>query len=276
MTLRLRRHEFADDARLVMAELNPTDGPMGHRATDDPRTRLGRLAGSGADVVVLRATPDLDDDRAGLLDLVSHAQEAHPHLAVAVDAASADLADAALAAGADIVCDIAGAADPELVDAVAGHGAALIVRHTAGADPAVAPFRIEYADVTRTVIEETTAAARRAVAAGVARDSVLIDPGHDIGKNTFHSLDLTRRLEEVVATGWPVVVSLAGGHFVAESLGVPRDQQLAGELAATAWCALAGARVFRVGDVVASAHAIEMTRILAGERAPVRAIRGLV
>ncbi len=81
-------------------------------------------------------------------------------------------------------------------------------------------------------IADTTAYAERALAAGVARESIVIDPAHDFGKTTRDSLDLTRRLDELVATGWPVLVSLSNKDFVGESLDLPVGERLTGTLAA--------------------------------------------
>ena len=78
---------------------------------------------------------------------------------------------------------------------------------------------------------------------------MLIDPGHDFGKNTRHSLEATRRLDELVATGWPVLVALSNKDFVGETLDVPLEERLTGTLAATAVSAWLGARVFRAHDV---------------------------
>ena len=82
-------------------------------------------------------------------------------------------------------------------------------------------------------ITDTTAYAERALAAGVDRESIVIDPAHDFGKTTQDSLDLTRRLDELVATGWPVLVSLSNKDFVGESLDLPVGERLTGTLAAT-------------------------------------------
>ncbi len=69
---------------------------------------------------------------------------------------------------------------------------------------------------------------------------MLIDPGHDFGKNTWHSLEVTRRLGELVETGWPVLVSLSNKDFVGETLDRPVAERLTGTLATTAVCGLAG------------------------------------
>ena len=104
---------------------------------------------------------------------------------------------------------------------------------------------------------------------------MVIDPAHDFGKNTFHSLELTRRLDEMVATGWPVLVSLSNKDFVGETLDLPVGERLTGTLAATAIRALAGARIYRVHEVVETRQVVDMVNTIAGRRPPQRAIRGL-
>jgi dihydropteroate synthase len=141
--------------------------------------------------------------------------------------------------------------------------------------PRTRPFRIEYDDVVAAAIADTVGYAERALAAGVARESIVIDPAHDFGKNTFHSLELTRRLGEMVDTGWPVLVSLSNKDFVGETLDLPVGERLIGTLAATAVCALAGARIYRVHEVVETRQVVDMARSIAGSRPPKRAIRGL-
>jgi dihydropteroate synthase len=104
---------------------------------------------------------------------------------------------------------------------------------------------------------------------------VLIDPAHDFDKNTWHSLELTRRLDEMVATGWPVLVSLSNKDFVGETLGRPVGERLPGTLAATAVSAWLGARVFRVHEVDESRQVLDMVAGIRGTRPPHRAVRGL-
>ena len=123
--------------------------------------------------------------------------------------------------------------------------------------------------------EATVALAERAVSLGVRRDSVLIDPAHDFDKNTWHSLELTRRLDEMVATGWPVLVSLSHKDFVGETLDRPLDERLVGTLAASAVSAWHGARVFRAHDVAATRQLLDMVASIRGTRPPARVVRGL-
>jgi dihydropteroate synthase len=286
VTLKLGRHEFADDATLMMAIVNRTpDSFYDQGATwveDKAFERVALVVEQGAEMVDIggiKAAPGVEigeaEERDRVVELVGRVRAAYPSLVISVDTWRASVGDAVCAAGADVLNDAWGGADPELVDVAAAHGAAIVCTHTGGVTPRTRPYRIEYDDVVRAAIDDTVAYAERAVAAGVVRESVVIDPAHDFGKNTFHSLEITRRLEEMVATGWPVLVSLSNKDFVGETLDLPVGSRLTGTLAATAVCALAGARIYRVHEVVETRQTVDMVSAIAGRRRPQRAIRGL-
>jgi dihydropteroate synthase len=141
--------------------------------------------------------------------------------------------------------------------------------------PRTPPHRPSYDDVVASAIEDTVALAERALSLGVGRSSILIDPAHDFDKNTWHSLELTRRLDEMVATGWPVLVSLSNKDFVGEALGRPVGERVAGTLGATAVSAWQGARVFRVHQVAETRDVLDMVATIRGTRDPVAVVRGL-
>ena len=87
--------------------------------------------------------------------------------------------------------------------------------------PRTGPHRPGYPDVVADVIATVTALAARAAAAGVPADSILIDPAHDFGKTTWHSLEITRRLGELRDTGWPVLVALSNKDLARGSNHAP-------------------------------------------------------
>jgi len=286
VTLKLGRHEFADEATLMMAIVNRTPDSFYDQgatwAEEKAFERVALVVEQGAELVDIggiKAAPGVEigeaEERERVVELVARVRAAYPSLAISVDTWRASVGDAVCAAGADVLNDAWGGADPELADVAAAHGAAIVCTHTGGVTPRTRPYRIEYDDVVRAAIDDTVAYAERAVAAGVARESVVIDPAHDFGKNTFHSLELTRRLGEMVATGWPVLVSLSNKDFVGETLDLPVGSRLTGTLAATAVCALAGARIYRVHEVVETRQTVDMVSAIAGRRPPQRAIRGL-
>jgi dihydropteroate synthase len=286
MTLRLGRHEFADDATLMMAIVNRTPDSFYDQgatwAEDAAFARVAAVVAAGAEIVDIggiKAAPGVEigpeEEKSRVVDFVARVRAAYPSLVISVDTWRASVGAAVCEAGADLLNDAWGGADPELVDVAAAHGAAIVCTHTGGVTPRTRPYRIEYDDVVAAAIADTVAYAERAVAAGVPRSSVVIDPAHDFGKNTFHSLELTRRLGEMVDTGWPVLVSLSNKDFVGETLDLPVGSRLTGTLAATAVCALAGARIYRVHEVVETRQVVDMVWSIAGRRPPARAIRGL-
>jgi len=286
MTLRLRRHTFADDQPLMMAIVNRTPDSFFDKgatwAEDAAFERVGTVVEQGAEIVDIggiKAAPGVEippaEEKARVVDFVARVREAFPDVVISVDTWRAEVGDAVCGAGADVLNDAWGGADPELVDVAAAHDAAIICTHTGGATPRTRPYRVEYDDVVRSAIEDTVAYAQRALDAGVAPESIVIDPAHDFGKNTFHSLEITRRLGEMVATGWPVLVSLSNKDFVGETLDLPVGERLLGTLAATSVCALAGARIYRVHQVPETRQSVDMVWSIAGRRRPARAIRGL-
>ncbi len=286
MTLKLGRQEFADDATLMMAIVNRTPDSFYDKgatwAEDKAFERVALVAEQGAEIVDIggiKAAPgafiDAAEEKDRVVGFVARVRAAYPDLVISVDTWRAEVGRAVCEAGADVLNDAWGGADPELVDVAAEFGAAIVCTHTGGATPRTRPFRVEYDDVVKSAIADTVAYAERAALAGVDRRSIVIDPAHDFGKNTFHSLELTRRLGEMVATGWPVLVSLSNKDFVGESLDLPVGERLTGTLAATAVSALAGARIYRVHEVVETRQTVDMVNTIAGRRRPQRAIRGL-
>jgi dihydropteroate synthase len=286
VSLKLGAQVFGEDATLMMAIVNRTPDSFYDRgatwAEDKAFDRVAQVVDEGAEIVDIggiKAAPgaeiDVTEECRRVVDFVARVRAAHPELVISVDTWRAEVGRAVCAEGADLLNDAWGGFDPQLAEVAAQFDAALVCTHTGGVTPRTRPHRIEYADVVADAIASTVGQADRAVALGVDRRSVLIDPAHDFGKNTWHSLEITRRLGEMTATGWPVLVSLSNKDFVGETLDLPVGERLFGTLAATAVCALAGARVFRVHEVTQSRHVVDMVRSIMGVRPPERAIRGL-
>ncbi len=286
MTFRLGRAVFDSDARLVMAIVNRTpDSFYDKGATWDDaaaKDRVRLVVDQGADIVDIggiKAAPgveiDAEEEKRRVVDFVAWVRGTFPDLIISVDTWRAEVGRAVCEAGADLLNDAWGGADPELPAVAAEFGAALVCTHTGGVPPRTRPFRIEYDDVVDDIRESLVEQAERAAALGVARDRILIDPAHDFGKNTYHSLEATRRLGELVATGWPVLVSLSNKDFVGETLDKPVGERLTGTLATTAVSAWLGANVFRAHEVAETRQVLDMVSSIAGHRRPARTVRGL-
>ena len=107
-----------------------------------------------------------------------------------------------------------------------------------------------------------------AVSRGVPIERIIIDPGHDLNKNTLHTLELTRRLSEITAIGLPTLAAVSNKDFIGESLDKEREHRVEGSLAAAVFCILQGARIVRMHNVTAAADAVRMTEAILGFREP--------
>jgi dihydropteroate synthase len=286
MTLRLGTREFGDRGSVVMAIVNRTpDSFFDKGATYDEAAALaavGTAVDEGAEIVDVggvKAGPgaevQVSEEIRRTASFVAEVRRRWPQLVISVDTWRHEVGEAVCEAGADLLNDAWGGVDPLLAEVAAQYSVGLVCTHAGGQPPRTRPHRVAYHDVMAEVLSVTVDLAQRAVSLGVPRESVLIDPGHDFGKSTWHSLEVTRRLGELVATGWPVLVSLSNKDFVGETLDVPVAQRLTGTLATTAVAAWLGARVHRVHQVRETREVLDMVAAIKGVRPPAVARRGL-
>jgi dihydropteroate synthase len=283
--LRLGRRVFAPTDLVIMAIVNRTpDSFYDHAMADDVALdAVARAIDEGADIIDIggvKAGPGQEVDPAEELrrtvDFVARVRDLHPDIVISVDTWRAEVGAAVAEAGADVLNDAWGGVDPDLAVVAAKHGLGIVCTHAGGQQPRTRPHRVRYDDVMADIVAVTTGLAQRAADLGVPRNSIVIDPGHDFGKNTRHSLEATRRLGEMVTTGWPVLVSLSRKDFVGETLDIATPAaRLGGTLAATAVSAWLGARVFRVHDVRATREVLAMVSAIRGDSDPVVGRRGL-
>ena len=189
-------------------------------------------------------------------------------VAVSVDTFNAEVARLSILAGAAVINDTSGLFDERMPRVVAESDAILVLTHSL-APPRSAPPRPRYDDVVAEVVAFLGDRVGRAVAAGIPVERLVVDPGHDLNKNTLHSIEITRRLEEVVAIGPPTLVAVSRKDFVGETLDAAKEDRLEGSLAAAVVCVIKGARIVRVHDVAATVAAMRMTEALLGLREPV-------
>jgi dihydropteroate synthase len=286
VTLRLGAREFAPEDLAVMAVVNRTPDSFfdqGAFVADEAAMAAVDLAvEQGAEIVDLggvKAGPgdpvDATEEIRRTAGLVAAVRRRHPALVISVDTWRAEVGRAVCAAGADLLNDPWQGADPGLAVVAAEHGAGLVCSHAGGLPPRTDPHRVAYDDVVADVVATVTGLAERAVAAGVRRDGILVDPAHDFGKNTYHSLEVTRRLDELVATGWPVLVAVSNKKFLGETLDVDKDNRLEASLAATAVAAWLGGRVFRAHQVRETRRVLDTVASIRGTQPPAVARRAL-
>jgi dihydropteroate synthase len=284
--LRLGTRSFEPHQLLVMAIVNRTpDSFYRPGITWDESAAMDRVhevVAEGADIIDIGGVPaapgsvvDAGEEIRRTATFIAAVRAAYPDAVISSDTYRSEVAREVCAAGADLLNDSWGGADPKLAEVAAEFGAGIVCAHVGAQQPRTRPHRVAYPDVMADVLRQTVALADRAVAAGVDPARVIIDPAHDFGKNTWHSLEVTRRLAEMAATGWPVLLSASNKDFVGETLNVPPDQRLSGTLAATAISAWLGARIFRAHQVVETRHVLDMVSAIRGDIPPARAVRAL-
>ncbi|MCY0936980.1 dihydropteroate synthase [Streptomyces sp. H34-S4] len=284
--LRLGRREFDTHEPVIMAIVNRTPDSFydqGATFRDEPALdRVEQAVAEGAaiiDIGGVKAGPgehvDAAEEARRTVGFVSEVRRRHPDVVISVDTWRHEVGEAVCEAGADLLNDAWGGVDPKLAEVAARYGAGIVCTHAGGVEPRTRPHRTQYEDVMADILRVTVGLAERAAALGVPRESIMIDPGHDFGKNTRHSLEATRRLPEMTRTGWPVLVSLSNKDFVGETLDMPVKERLLGTLATTAVSAWLGAQVYRVHEVAETKQILDMVRSIQGHRPPAVARRGL-
>ncbi|MGW9403796.1 dihydropteroate synthase [Arthrobacter sp. NPDC055585] len=229
----------------------------------------------GADWVDIGGVPfapgpalDAAEEAARIVPVIRAARDASDVI-ISADTFHPAVAERAIEAGATVINDTTGLHDPQLARVAAQTGVHLVVTHSLAAPRTVYP-RPQYADVVAEVAAFLQSRAGYAQDLGVAPEKIIIDPGHDLNKNTLHSLELTRRLAEIAQLGFPVLAAVSNKDFIGETLDEPKSERVEGSLAAAVASIFNGARILRMHNVGAASRAIRMTEAVLGWREPVR------
>jgi dihydropteroate synthase len=193
---------------------------------------------------------EVEEERRRVLPVIEALAGRFPEVPLSIDTYKAVVAREAVAAGAVLVNDISALrADAAMAATVAELGVPVCLMHLLGMPKAI-PAKPEYRDVVAEVAAHLRERAEVAEAAGVARAEILIDPGIGFGKTVAHNLELLRRLREIVAVGYPVLVGTSRKSTIGKVLGdLPPEERIEGTAATVALAIAAGAAVVRVHDV---------------------------
>ncbi len=259
---------------LVMGVLNVTpdsfsDGGRFH-GPDAAVARAEAMAAEGADLIDVGG----ESTRPGSLPVepAEQVRRVVPVLAAlrnrglnvtfSVDTTRSEVAAAALDAGAHVINDVSAGRDDAGTFRLAARGKSPIVLMHMQGTPATMQVNPTYSDVAAEVAAFLRERAQAAVAAGVAPERVLLDPGIGFGKNLSHNLELLRRLRELTALG-PLVVGTSRKGFIGNVLGLSDpDRRVFGTAATVAWSVSNGAAVVRVHDVGPMSQVVRMVRAI--------------
>ncbi|MDM7461062.1 MAG: dihydropteroate synthase [bacterium] len=260
---------------LVMGVLNATpdsfyDGGR-YTALDAALARAEQMLADGADILDIGgestrpgATPVPEaEEMRRVVPLIEAITARFPNAVLSVDTTKSRVAERALQAGACIINDISGATfDPRMLAVAAQSGAQVALMHIQGA-PQTMQQNPTYHDVVAEVRDTLAAHAQRALEAGVPPSHIWLDPGIGFGKTVQHNLELLRRLPQLRALGYPILIGTSRKSFIGHILGgLPPDERLEGTLATLALAVAWGADIVRVHDVKAAVRAVRVADAL--------------
>jgi dihydropteroate synthase len=272
---RLGDHRFDFRRRVYIAGiLNNTPDSFydrgRHFGMDAALARADEIVRQGADLIEVGGETARAGDRlaAGeevrrVVPLVDVLVERY-RLPVAVDTYKPDVARAAIDAGAVLINDISGLGEPGMAQVIARSRAGVVIMHLHGRP------KEPYADVeVPSMMDWVGAFLRRrvtgAVAAGIPRERIFVDPGLNFGKRPSRDLELMQRLPELRSLGCPIFVATSRKDYIRDLLDLPPDELLEGTAAAVAFAVVGGANMLRVHDVQAMVRVVRMTEFLVGQ-----------
>jgi dihydropteroate synthase len=238
----------------------------------DPARAVGRgleLAAEGADIIDVGgestrpgSEPIPADEELRRILPVVEALRKETKVLISVDTTKSEVAQTALAKGADIINDIsAGRFDGRMLDVAARSGAGLILMHMKGT-PRTMQLSPHYGDVLAEVKAFLRERIEAAVAAGVKRESLIIDPGIGFGKRLEHNLVLLRNIPSLTELGRPVLVGISRKSFIGHILNLEARERLEGTVAAAVLSVAGGASLLRVHDVRAVSRAVAVAEAI--------------
>jgi dihydropteroate synthase len=273
---RCRDRAFACGERtLVMGIVNVTPDSFsdGGRSLDpDDAVKHGlRMAADGADILDVggestrpgAAPVGVEEELGRVLPVIRGLIDEDPELVVSVDTRKAEVARAAVEAGASIVNDVTAGADPGTFAFVRESGAGLVLMHMRG-EPTTMQDEPRYDDVVTDVKDFLADRIGAAVAGGVPRDRLCADPGIGFGKTTAHNLSLLHDVAAFRELRVPILVGVSRKRFLGELTGVTEPaERREGTAGAVAWCAAAGVDIVRVHDVREMARVVRVVDAIA-------------
>ena len=183
-----------------------------------------------------------------VIPVMAAVREVLPDIPLSIDTTKSIVAEAALAAGANLLNDVWGVgSDPSMAELAASSGVPLVVMHNRE--------EARYEDVVREVVDDLRGALERAERIGVRPDHLIVDPGIGFGKTADHNVALLRHLDALTELGRPILLGTSRKSTIGKILDLPADERLEGTLATTALGIASGADVVRVHDVRANVRA---------------------
>lgn len=254
---------------LIMGILNVTpdsfsDGGK-YSFLDNAVAHAKRMAEEGADIIDVGGEStrpghkqiSVEEEIARVVPVIMAIKE-EMDIALSIDTYKSDVAEAAIAAGADIINDVWGAKyDPAIAAVAAKHQVPIILMHNRN--------DTSYTDFWKEVKSDIEESITVALEAGVKKEQIWLDPGIGFGKNIHQNIEMMQLLDRFVGLGYPVLLGASRKSMIGKVLDVPVSERLEGSLAAVCYGAGKGCSIVRVHDVKETVRALKMTDILNGK-----------
>jgi dihydropteroate synthase len=268
---------------VVMGILNVTpdsffDGGRHHEATAALH-HAEKILSEGADIIDVggeSTRPGAEpvaaaDELARIRPVVIEIVRRWPDAVISVDTVKSEVAAALADEGAAIINDVSGLRlDERIADVVAAKQLGLVLMHSRGDVSEMARYEsgIYGDDAVREIVDDLRASADCAAAHGVGREQIALDPGLGFSKRTRENVAVLAQLERLLELGYPVLVGASRKRFIGDLTGgLPPDQRLEGTLGAIVAALARGASMFRVHDVAAARHALDVAHAILYRRA---------
>ena len=271
--LRCGRFELSLTRPLVMGIVNVTDDSFsGDGLAGDAARAVEhglRLVEEGAQILDIggessrpgAAPVSADQELARVLPVLEGLRDSG--VPISVDTAKPEVMRAALAGGADMINDIAALRAPGALEAVAARACAVCLMHMQG-EPRTMQQAPHYADVVGEVARFLDERVAAAMAAGIARERIVLDPGFCFGKTIEHNLALLRRFGELRLGGVPLLAGLSRKSMLGQITGRAANERVHASVAAALLAVQRGAAIVRVHDVAATRDALAILEAVEG------------
>ena len=246
-----------------------SDGGL-FETVDDAVRHARRLAADGADILDVggeSTRPGSDpvpaeQERGRVVPVIERLTADASVPVISVDTRKAEVASAALGAGASIVNDVSAGADPKMFEVVRQHDAGIVLMHMQG-EPKTMQQSPHYDEVVAEVREFLRERIEAAEFAGIDPERIAIDPGIGFGKDLAHNLELLHRIDELLDLGRPVLVGPSRKRFIGTLLDLPEGERVEGTAGAVAWAVAHGVHAVRVHDVKEIARVVRVVDAIA-------------
>ncbi|WP_434063138.1 dihydropteroate synthase [Glutamicibacter ectropisis] len=193
---------------------------------------------------------------------------------ISADTFQPQVAQAAIEAGADVINDTTGLAYPELAEVVAKNNVHLVITHSLAKPRTIYP-RPHYEDVVAEIRQYLQDKVHVAIDAGISPSKIIVDPGHDLNKNTRHTLEITKNFQAFADLGFPALAAVSNKDFIGETLNLPKAERTLGSMVAATICAMNGARILRMHNIPESLQTVRLIEATQGWREPAYQIHNM-